>query len=83
MIDRGCKHICVTSNNQFFDSKHLSQRQRQIQVSSASSPKQRQSPLKRLQEDEGKENRFVKDTNHCISKKIVALPFDTFEFSNS
>ena len=26
----------------------------------------------------GRENRFVKDTNHCISKQIVALPFDTF-----
>jgi len=31
--------------------------------------------LKRLS---GRETRFVKDTNHCISKRIVALPYDTF-----
>ena len=27
-----------------------------------------------------RENRFVADVNHCISKKIVALPYQTFAF---
>jgi len=78
-IDRGCINIAVCSNNQFFNSKHLRNikgkyrhLRKKLQAKGTRSAKRL---LKKLS---GRENRFVKDTNHCISKQIVALPFDTF-----
>ena len=78
-IDRGVKNIAVCSNNQFFNSKQLKNvkgkyrhLRKKLQAKGTHSAKRL---LKKLS---GKENRFVKDTNHCISKQIVALPFDTF-----
>jgi len=76
-IDRGCKHIAVCSDNTFFDSKHLrnvkgkyKHLRKRLQSKGTKSAKRL---LKRLS---GKENRFVKDVNHCISKQIVDLPYD-------
>jgi len=78
-IDRDCINIAVCSNNQFFNSKHLRNikgkyrhLRKKLQAKGTRSAKRL---LKKLS---GRENRFVKDTNHCISKQIVALPFDTF-----
>jgi IS605 OrfB family transposase len=78
-IDRGIKNIAVCSNNQFFNSKKLKNvkgnyryLRKKLQTKGTHST---QRLLKKLS---GKENRFVKDCNHCISKQIVALPFDTF-----
>ena len=78
-IDRGIKNIAVCSNNQFFNSKKLKNvkgkyryLRKKLQAKGTYSAKRL---LKKLS---GKENRFVKDTNHCISKQIVSLPFDTF-----
>lgn len=76
-IDRGYKHIAVCSNNKFFDSKQLrnvkgkySYLRKRLQNKGTKSAKRL---LKRLS---GKEHRFVQDVNHCISKKIVNMPFD-------
>ena len=82
-IDRGCNNIAVCSNNQFFNSKQLKKvkgkyrhLRKKLQSKGTNSAKRL---LKKLS---GKENRFVKDCNHCISKKLVALPFDTFVLEN-
>lgn len=78
-IDRGCKHICVTSNNQFFDSKHLRNVKGKYKyLRQRLQSKGTKSARRLLKKISGKENRFVKDVNHCISKQIIALPFDTF-----
>ena len=78
-IDRGCKHICVLSNNQFHNSKHLRNVKGKYQyLRKRLQNKGTKSAIRLLSKLSGKENRFVKDTNHCISKKIIALPFDTF-----
>jgi IS605 OrfB family transposase len=78
-IDRGIKNIAVCSNNQFFNSKHLKNvkgkyrhLRKKLQTKGTHSAKRL---LKKLS---GKENRFQKDCNHCISKQLVALPFDTY-----
>lgn len=76
-IDRGCKHIAVCSDNTFFDSKHLrnvkgkyKHLRKRLQSKGTKSAKRL---LKKLS---GKENRFVRDVNHCISKQIVEMPYD-------
>ncbi len=76
-IDRGCKHIAVCSDNTFFDSKHLrnvkgkyKHLRKRLQSKGTKSAKRL---LKKLS---GKENRFAKDVNHCISKQIVEMPYD-------
>lgn len=78
-IDRGCKHVAVTSANEFYDSKHLrkvkgkyNHLRRRLQSKGTKSAK------RLLKKISGKENRFVKDTNHCISKKLIAQPYDVF-----
>ena len=78
-IDRGVKNIAVCSNNKFFNSRHLRNikgKYRYLRKKLQS--KGTHSALRGLKKLSGKENRFVKDTNHCISKQIVELPFDTF-----
>jgi putative transposase len=78
-IDRGCKHIAVLSNNQFHDSKHLRNvKSKYKYLRRRLQGKGTKSAIKLLKKISGKDNRFVRDTNHCISKQIVALPFDTF-----
>jgi putative transposase len=76
-IDRGCKHIAVCSDNTFFDSKRLrnvkgkyNYLRKRLQSKGTKSAKRL---LKKLS---GKENRFVRDVNHCISKQIVEMPYD-------
>ena len=76
-IDRGCKHIAVCSDNTFFNSKHLrnvkgkyNHLRKRLQSKGTKSAKRL---LKKLS---GKEHRFVKDVNHCISKQIVNMPYD-------
>lgn len=78
-IDRGVKNIAVCSNNQFFNSKQL----RNVKGKYRHLRKKLQSKgtrsAKRLMKKlSGRENRFQKDVNHCISKQLVALPFDTY-----
>ena len=76
-VDRGCKHIAVCSDNTFFNSNRLrnvkgkyNYLRKKLQSKGTKSSKRL---LKKLS---GKENRFVRDVNHCVSKQIVAMPFD-------
>ncbi len=76
-IDRGCKHIAVCSNNTFFDSRNLRNvKGKYDYLRKHLQSKGTKSAKRLLKSLSGKENRFVRDVNHCISKKIVAMPFD-------
>ena len=78
-IDRGIKHIVVLSNNQFVNSKHLRKVKGKYQHLRLKLAKKGTKSAKRLlRKISGKEHRFVKDANHCISKMIVNLPYDVF-----
>lgn len=78
-IDRGIKHIAVCSNNKFFNSSHLRDVKGKYRyLRKRLQSKGTKSAKKLLKYLSGKENRFQKDVNHCISKQIVNLPFDTF-----
>jgi IS605 OrfB family transposase len=76
-IDRGCRHIAVCSDNTFFNSKQL----RNVKGKYAYLRKHLQnkgtkSAKRLLKKLSGKEYRFVRDVNHCISKEIVNMPYD-------
>jgi len=78
-IDRGCKHIAVLSNNQFFNSKELLRvKSKYVYLRKKLQSKGTKSSKRLLRRLSGKENRFTRDINHQISKQIVNLPFDTF-----
>ncbi len=78
-IDRGIKNIAVLSNNKFFNPKHL----REVKGRYHYNRKKLQhlgtrSAHRKLRKLSGRERRFVLDTNHVISKKIVNMQFDVF-----
>jgi IS605 OrfB family transposase len=80
-IDRGINNIAVLSNNMFFNSGHLKDvkgryRYNKKRLQHAGT----RSAHRKLKELSGRERRFVLDTNHAISRKIVNLPFDVFAF---
>ena len=80
-IDRGCKHVAVCSDNTFFSSKHLiNVKSRYHYLRKRLQSKGTKSSKKLLKKISGREHRFVQDVNHCISKKIVNMLFDTFVF---
>jgi IS605 OrfB family transposase len=78
-IDRGIVNIAVCSNNVFFNGKQIKNvrgkyafLRKKLQSTGTKSSKRLLRKLSR------KENGFVKDINHCISKTIVNMPFDIF-----
>ncbi|MFA5600562.1 MAG: transposase [Phenylobacterium sp.] len=80
-VDRGCKNIAVCSNNTFFKSKHWNKTIRKFSyLRKRLQSKGTKSAKKLLKKLSGKEHRFRKDVNHCISKKIASMPFDTIIF---
>lgn len=82
-IDRGIVNIATCSNNKFYNSKHLKKVKGRYQhlrsvLQSVGTPSAKRK-LKRISE---RERRFVNDTNHCIAKMIVNMPFDAFVLEN-
>lgn len=78
-IDRGVKNIAVLSNNTFFNSNKLRNVINKYRYLRKRLSSKGTKSAKRLRKKiSGKENRFRKDINHCITKQIVNLPFDTF-----
>jgi putative transposase len=78
-IDRGIVNIAVASNNKFFNSKPIKNvRAKYAYLRAKLQSKGTKSAKKLLRKISGKEQRFVSDVNHCISKEIVAMPFDMF-----
>ena len=71
-IDRGIKKIAVTSNNIFFGGNHVKKIvQRYRSLRSRLQSKGTRSAKRHLRKIREKENRFRRDVNHCVSKKIV------------
>ncbi|KKK59536.1 hypothetical protein LCGC14_3033400, partial [marine sediment metagenome] len=70
-IDRGIKKLAVTSDKKFFGGGHVKQVSRRYQRLRSALQKKRHSGKRHLAKIRGKENRFRKDVNHCISKQIV------------
>jgi IS605 OrfB family transposase len=75
-VDRGVKNIAVCSNGKFFNSKKLSKvkaryhhNRRVLQSKGTKSAKKQLKLLSR------RENRFVGDVNHCVSKEIVTMGY--------
>jgi putative transposase len=78
-IDRGIVNIAVCSNNSFFNGKHIKNvrgkyafLRKKLQSTGTKSAKRLLRKISR------KENGFGTDTNHCISKNIVNMPYDIF-----
>lgn len=71
-IDRGVKNIAVTSTNKFYNSRNIKKVSRHYESLRARlQAKGTQSAKRHLRKLSKKENRFKRDANHCISKKIV------------
>ena len=72
-VDLGFNRVAVTSDNKFHTAKNIRHKKacykrtrRSLQANGSKSAKR---ALKRVS---GRERRFVADTNHCLSKQIVA-----------
>jgi len=74
-IDRGLYHIAVTSDNQFYSAKEIrKQRRKHLYIKKTLQQKGTQSAKRKLKKISGKEKRFMKDVNHCITKSLVNNP---------
>jgi len=82
-IDVGIKNIATLSNNIFFNSKKLRNIKGKYQKQKSDlQSKGTKSYKRKLKLISGKENRFVKNVNHIISKQIVNLPYTLFAMEN-
>jgi len=82
-IDRGITNIVVTSNNVFYNSKQLKNVKGRYQYLKAKlQSKGTPSAKRHLKKLSGKEKRFVRDVNHCISKKIANTEFECYALEN-
>ncbi|MGI9106866.1 MAG: RNA-guided endonuclease InsQ/TnpB family protein [Pyrinomonadaceae bacterium] len=72
-VDLGVKRVAVTSDNTFHTAKFIRHKKRRFQQTRSSLQANGSRTAKRvLRRVSGRENRFVMDANHCISKSIVA-----------
>lgn len=78
-IDRGINNICVCSDNTFYNSKQLkSVKGRYQHLKENLQSKGTRSAKKHLKKLSGREKRFVRDVNHCLSKQIISKQYDCF-----
>ncbi len=78
-VDRGINNMAVCSDNKFYNSKHLKNVKGRYQylkskLQSAGTP----SAKRHLKKLSGREKRFVRDVNHCISRQIANKDYDCF-----
>jgi putative transposase len=74
-IDRGLYHQAVTSDGHFFSSSKIRAVQRRYLYNRRQlQQKGTRSAKRRLKAMSGREKRFMKDTNHCVSKKLANQP---------
>ena len=71
-IDRGIKKLAVTSDNRFFGGGHVKQVSDRYQRLRTTLQTKKHSGKRHLTKIKCKENRFRRDMNHVISKKIVS-----------
>jgi len=77
-IDLGVVNIAVDSDGQVHSASHINNvRHRHRRLRAKLQAKGTRSAKRKLKRLSGKERRFAKDTNHCISKKLVAKAKDT------
>jgi putative transposase len=74
-VDRGLKHLAVTSDGQFFSNSTIRANQRRY-LHSRQTLQAKGTPAarRRLKAMSGKEKRFSRDVNHQVSKKLANLP---------
>jgi IS605 OrfB family transposase len=78
-IDRGINNIAVCSDNEFYNSNRLKNIKGKYQyLKSKLQSSGTRSAKRHLKKLKGREKRFVRDVNHCISKQIVEKPYDCF-----
>jgi putative transposase len=71
-IDRGLYHLATTSDGQFFSSAKVRAVQRRyLHNRKTLQQKGTRSAKRRLKAMSGREKRFMKDVNHCVSKKLA------------
>jgi len=71
-IDRGMRHIAVTSQNEFHSGSRLREiKDRYFRMKRSLQKKGTPSARKKLRRIAGREKRFQKDQNHCITKQII------------
>ena len=74
-VDRGLYHLAVTSDKQFFSAQKVREiRRKYLYVKKTLQQKDTPSAKRKLKSISGKEKRFMKDVNHCITKEIVNNP---------
>jgi len=77
-VDLGVVNIAVDSDRQIHSANHINNlRHRHRRLRAKLQAKGTRSAKRKLKRLSGKERRFAKDTNHCISKKLVAKAKDT------
>jgi putative transposase len=71
-IDRGLYHLATTSDGQFFSSAKVRATQRRyLHNRKTLQQKGTRSAKRRLRAMSGREKRFMRDVNHCVSKKLA------------
>jgi IS605 OrfB family transposase len=77
-VDLGVVNIAVDSDGQIHSARYTNNvRHRHRRLRAKLQAKGTRSAKRKLKRLSGKERRFAKDTNHCISKKLVAKAKDT------
>jgi IS605 OrfB family transposase len=78
-LDRGIKNIAVSSDNKFYNSKKLKKVKGNYQhLKAVLQSKGTRSAKRKLKKLSGKEKRFVRDMNHCLSKEVASKDFTNF-----
>ncbi|MCY7286163.1 MAG: transposase [Cyanobacteria bacterium CAN_BIN43] len=74
-IDRGLYHLATTSDGQFFSSQTVRATQRRyLHNRKTLQQKGTRGAKRRLRAMSGREKRFMRDVNHCVSKKLAHQP---------
>lgn len=77
-VDLGVTNLAVDSDGEIHSASHINNvRHRHRRLRAKLQAKGTRSAKRKLKRLTGKERRFAKDTNHCISKKLVAKAKDT------
>lgn len=77
-VDLGVTNIAVDSDGRVHSASHINNvRHRHRRLRAKLQARGTRSAKRKLKRLSGKERRFAKDTNHCISKKLVAKAKDT------
>jgi putative transposase len=77
-VDLGIVNIATTSDGEMVSGRHVNNvRARYSRFRAKLQKKGTKSAKRLLRKRSGRETRFIKDTNHCVSKRLVAQAKDT------